>query len=573
MDRQRGRGRHHLMEEVLEGAGQHGAGQQSAEQQGELAAASGGVAPGTEPAIAEADASKARGAGLAVRLRHWARAHAFTLAGTPVVGISLFVLYLHQARTQPLNSDGAGNALQAWDMLHGNLLLSHWTLSDVSFYLTELPEYLLIELVHGVTGDVVHIAAAFSYTLAVLLAAWLARGRARGLEAYVRVLIVFAVMVAPGLALGTVVTLSSPDHFGTTVPLLVIFIALDRLPRRGYTPVIMFVLLLWAEVSDSTAIFVGGGAVAVIAVMRLWRRDGERGHEAAMLAASVLSIVLAIELPKVIQNLGGYRVHPPAMTFNGALSMSDAFWRAVKDYLDLFAADFFGLPVTTPSASGGQGVPFDTVVTLLHLVGAGLVACALVLTVRRLPRSGDRVAKLIAVGLLINLGAFLFSSQVLNGPREIAAVLPLGAVLAGRVVGPRLTDRRAVALLSALTVLFAGVLVQHATLQRIPAVGHSAGVWLQQNGYTYGLGAYWNSHSITVDTRNAVHVLPVDTGQNGIEQYLWESKSTWYDPAQHYANFLVIDTGNPIAASYASERQALAQFGPPIRTVSLPGQT
>jgi hypothetical protein len=54
--------------------------------------------------------------------------------------IAAFAAYLQLARTRAINSNGAGNALQAWDMLHGNLLLHGWSLSDVSFYTTELPQ-------------------------------------------------------------------------------------------------------------------------------------------------------------------------------------------------------------------------------------------------------------------------------------------------------------------------------------------------------------------------------------------------------------------------------------------------
>ena len=50
--------------------------------------------------------------------------------------IAGFACYLRLARTRAVNSDGAGNALQAWDMLHGNLPLHGWSLSDVSFYTT-----------------------------------------------------------------------------------------------------------------------------------------------------------------------------------------------------------------------------------------------------------------------------------------------------------------------------------------------------------------------------------------------------------------------------------------------------
>src|SRR5690349_23634345 len=98
----------------------------------------------------------------------------------------LFVCYWRQSLTQPISSDGASNALQAWDMLHGNLLLHGWWLSGVSFYTTELPQYMMVEAVHGLNADVVHVAAAMTYTLLVLLSALLARGEATGRQAVIR---------------------------------------------------------------------------------------------------------------------------------------------------------------------------------------------------------------------------------------------------------------------------------------------------------------------------------------------------------------------------------------------------
>jgi hypothetical protein len=41
----------------------------------------------------------------------------------------------------------------------------------VSFYTTELPEYLLVEVFRGMRSDVVRICAALTYTLLVVLAA------------------------------------------------------------------------------------------------------------------------------------------------------------------------------------------------------------------------------------------------------------------------------------------------------------------------------------------------------------------------------------------------------------------
>src|ERR1700733_7143529 len=72
--------------------------------------------------------------------------------------IVLWFIYLHISRNQRVESDGASNALQAWDMLHGNLLLRGWTVTDVSFLTTELPEYMLVEAVRGLNADVLHVA-------------------------------------------------------------------------------------------------------------------------------------------------------------------------------------------------------------------------------------------------------------------------------------------------------------------------------------------------------------------------------------------------------------------------------
>ncbi|MBV9381188.1 MAG: hypothetical protein JOY82_23600, partial [Streptosporangiaceae bacterium] len=102
--------------------------------------------------------------------RRWlSRPRLLWCAGFLFSGVALFWCYLWQSRTFPVNSDGASNALQAWDMLHGNVLLHGWYLSDVSFYTTELPEYMLVEAVRGLGPDVVHICAALTYTLLVLL--------------------------------------------------------------------------------------------------------------------------------------------------------------------------------------------------------------------------------------------------------------------------------------------------------------------------------------------------------------------------------------------------------------------
>src|SRR5215467_5547848 len=116
--------------------------------------------------------------------RRWLRAAAWA-----VLAAALFTAYLRLSRTQPENSDQANILLAASDMLHGNVLLHGWYLTDVSFYTTELPQYALLEMFFGVHANTAHIAAAMTYTLVVLLAVLLARGGFTSRAAVIRMAI------------------------------------------------------------------------------------------------------------------------------------------------------------------------------------------------------------------------------------------------------------------------------------------------------------------------------------------------------------------------------------------------
>src|SRR3984957_1830423 len=137
-------------------------------------------------------------------------------------------------------------------MLHGNLLLRGWQLADVSFYTTELPEYMLVELVRGLNPDVVRICAALTYTLLVVLAAAVAYGArpADKRAAMIRAGIAVAVMVGP-TALAATTLLNDPDHTGTAVPVLLALLILDRAPRRWWVPLAVALVLGWAIGGDS----------------------------------------------------------------------------------------------------------------------------------------------------------------------------------------------------------------------------------------------------------------------------------------------------------------------------------
>ena len=386
----------------------------------------------------------------APRLRPWA------ITAVWVLGvIAAFASYLQLARTRAVNSDGADQALQAWNMLHGSLLLHGWSFGDVSYYTTELPQYMLVEVLRGLNSDVVHVAAAMTYTLATLLAALLAKGDSTGRQALVRVLIAVGIMLAPQLVSGVNILLSSPDHIGTSVPVMVVWLILDHARPRWYVPVIAGVFLGWAQVADMLVLYIGVLPLTVVCAIRVYQAVvverkplASQWYDLALAAAALAGAAAAVLALRVIHAHGGFYMPAPNAQFvqNGPALVHN-LGIAAEGLLLLGGADFLGLRPTAGNAF-----------TILHVVGVFLAGWGTWLAARRFLRDRDLVAQLLVTGVAINLAVYVLSTRanVVSQTREIAAVLPFGAALAGLLLGERL---RAAKLIPLLLVVLLGYLV------------------------------------------------------------------------------------------------------------------
>jgi len=490
----------------------------------------------------------------------------------------LFFCYLRQSQSVPVSSDGSGNILQAWDMVHGNLLLRHWYVSDVSFYTTEIPQYALIEalLAHwlGVGAWVVHVGAAMTYTLLVLLAALLAKGRAQGRAGLARALLTAGIMLAPQVS-ATPIVLLSPDHTGTAVPLLVAWLLIDRYPQarpRWLIPAAVCAILTWTMVADPVILITCIAPLALVAVVRAFAgmmRGGERAarwYEPSLAAAAVLAAGLGTVAPRLIRALGGFHKWRIGTRTAPAGEWPHGAWVMVKGFLELFGANVF-------KAKPGIELLF----TAVHLAGAALVLLALVIALSRLFRPDEFIVAVLAAAILINLGAYMISTHTHDvlGAREMVEVLPFGAALAGRMLGDRaLAALRAAprALVPALAVVVAGyvaALGYAAAQPPAPPVNQPLVAWLVGHGFREGLAGYWEANSTTVASRDRVLVCGVTrTSKGELTPYQWETNDLNYDPSLHYANFVVAGGPVPLKDAQASAERT---FGPPQRVYRFDG--
>ena len=560
------------------------------------------------------------------------RTGAWRLAAVVAVAaltIGLFWAYLLQSRSQPANSDAAAQALQGWDLVHGHLLLRGWYLSDVSFYTFEVPLDGLIAAVYGLRSDVIHVAAAAEYALLVLFAALVAAGASRdrrrgGREAWVRGLIAAGIMVAPGAYPGQQVLLLAPDHTGIGVPVLIALLVVDRLrPGRLLTVVaaalLVGLLLTWAQLDDLVAAFscalplalACAAPLAAAAGRRLagrmrarpgrqpapppaWRREAAlHGYDLALVVAAAVSFGLAQLANRAINGLGGFYLHAiPAQSQLSPWATVPAQVRTLgQNLMYLFGSNFWVRPqVLTDYA-------------YLHLIGLAVALIGLLIALWSWPRA-DRVTRTIVVALFAVFAASAVSPlmQPISGAHEIAIILPLGACLAGRVIGPWLaagrpaevdgpaadaraasaragrgrlgrrmpTARVAVAcVLAAAGIGYLCNLGYNAAQPSRPSVNQALADFLVAHHLTSGLGGYWDADVTALGSGGKVTIAPVVDGAR--YGYPWESKASWFDPKGRSANFIIAHV-QQLGVGYLSVSQVTDRYGTPAQEYFL-GQT
>lgn len=538
----------------------------AADGHGLVAASAGDGAAEVPPASAPAPASERLDGADRARARsaRWVCPAAYALSA-----VALFFCYLRISGTQPVTSDGASMALQAWGILHhGNWLLKGWSLTDVSFYTTEVPEDILVEVFRGLGPADVHTAAAITYTLLVLLAGLLAKGGKPGSagrpgEGLVRVLIASGVMIAPQVGAGAFLLLLSPDHTGTGVPLLLIFLLLDRAPRRPWVPIAAGLMLVWAELADRLVLTIGVLPLVVVCAVRAYRdlivrREPvkERWFDLALAAAAIVSVGVSALILTIIRHLGGYVSAPLNTTFAPSAEWPAHIALAAEGVLGLYGADVAGRPAG-----------FYSVIALIHLAGLALAVWAVAGAIRGFFACDDLITQVLTVAILVNLAAYVFSvlPNTYWDNREIANVLVFGAVLAGRRLAGKLMQARLLPALTAVACCYLVALGYGVTSPQSPAHDQALTDWLGAHHLSDGLGSYAEGNSVTLDSHGSILLAAPAWRAYSVWPGTHETKASDFDPGQHYANFVVTTTQDGPAFSIPPA-WIINVFGQPAHT-------
>jgi hypothetical protein len=535
----------------------------------------------------------------------WAGAAVFLL-----VIVVLFDAYLHLSKTYTENSDEANILLMANDMLHGNVYLSGWNVSDVPFITTELPEIALLVWMFGLHLNTAHIAAAVTYTAVIAIAMLLAKGRTRGPQAIMRMALVLAIMLAPQPGVGVFVLVFSVGHIGTSAPVMLTWLVLDRfgltkrdgrtpsLRQRWYLPLIIAAAIGWALMADPLVLVIAIYPMLAVCLARvitgsvtgarnggglrgLGRGLAARWLELSLAAAAGIGYLVVWWGGRLLGNAGGYNQQPVPFQLDGGRWFMQA--RVVAHgLLEMFGAYFVpgqainykspGQYVAGPPLSG---LDEALAITRLACVIVAVWGCC-VIARRFFRRDADFISQLLLVAIVLNLAAYIPSTladhSALN-VREIAPVLPFAAVLAARMLGDRLLAfgpairvrlprvsrplklQLIVIPLVALFGWYSFGLFQQADTPAAADPFTGLEQFLEANGFSYGLGGYWEASVVTVDTGGAVTIRAVSP--SCIQPYEWENKLEWYDPTKNVANFVLLSNQPGYFSSFEARGAAL----------------
>ena len=354
-------------------------------------------------------------------------------------------------------------------------------------------------------------------------------------------------------------------------------------------PVLTAVLLAWALVADPIVYVVGIGPLGAVAAARVIRglitsegnltnRIARQWYDLALGVAAVTATALAWVVNNLLSALGGYTVNRLPfylVRWQNLHEDAPAAWKV----LEIFGANYAGL----------SGVWL--VLAFLHMATVLLVLAALARVAWRF-FAVSLVDQVLAVAIVLNVALYLLTNASDEAAHEVAVILPFGAVLAARVLtqtvrtvrdataddgrkasASRGLGRRVRLAGTLLAVYGAGILVlagytaglgYELAQPSAPPANTSLASWLEAHHLTYGLSGYWTSSSVTVDSGNRVQVRALM--QFTMKRDLWMSNVSWYNPALHYANFIVLDSRAGFMNHWEPRALVRKYFGRPART-------
>jgi len=532
------------------------------------------------------------------------RAKSWLITAVAMLAVTIVAFFdaYNVASNLTQTSDSSQGFVVGHAITTGNFFLVGWHFPVDNFYFTDAIPYALAQGIVGSRRYLLALIPALVYAVPVLLALVLCfrpgQPSGKNLEPIAATLMLWGVPVRVG-AWNPV--LMSDMHAATAVAALAalaLCASIATVTSGGFVTTLAFLLVAITVASDPfSLLFAFGPAAAVLAIDAARNRDLPNVRFAFLLLG--VAIAVGLLLPWVIARLGGFTTeNDVALGFAATRQWSANFVDVMFSVLTLWGIN----PLNVDGVSDVPTLAIRSGALFFVLFGG-------VVLVRNLLR-GSRVAvldRLLYAGAALPLAVCVPSAQFAKGVkmdsmwhggppmRFLVPTVLFATVLACRQItgaldsvanaSLRLAFRIAVVGLAGLALLTdvqqsrSGAARPH-WIDQNPAI--IAARWLEQHGFSQGVGEYWSANLLTAMSGNTIGVRSVVPENGRLAPYVWvETRAfyasppqfaIWQEPNQSGVTAAIVRATWPVCATrtVAGYRIALLQFSRKNMTCASP---
>ena len=416
--------------------------------------------------------------------------------------------------------------LEANDILSGNIFLSDWNLTGISFLTTDLPWFVIGTAVFGVGLNAFRLSVFLMYIFMILSAGALSVYRSEDK------FLSYCIFLGAG-AVPTIYALSNAfvHTAGFACSFLVILTAemcFDKPEKKRVA--ILTLVTAFAVCGDRSSL-----AIVVLPLIVFCILKGVGKSEKVLLGV-VLGCTAGFLLEKLYLFTGGTNLNSLSRTSFAEISDIPGNIRIYTDYsLRLLNARFFGKELFSLKT----GV-FALKILLAFAAAAAIFKCVKAAVLRQ---KADCAVFSLGVGFgIVSLMLFLttMNSDLTSG-RYIAYLAPfLGITLSRAADRLKLEGKKRLAVCAVFFALSISSVMPHGSAFSPQNTYSRLAEFLKSENLTEGYAPFWDSTVINAYSGGKVSVSPVRNGTSGVEPRKWFCKNSWYDNG----NFVVVRREN-----------------------------
>lgn len=490
-----------------------------------------------------------------------------------VIGILMYIVFvIVLCYNSGFHADPANHLLQADDILSGNIFLSDWNLTGITFYTTDLIYYEIGRLFFGVSETAIAVAIGLmisSVSISSLMVALVGKKN----FILIRVLGFVLLAMIPCYAVIVHTRVHGGAVFCCLISFaLVYFITQNENIDRRTVYILLFITLFMGSFGDMLTIIEGVLPIVCLCGYRLLKSNEQDKTDSykLIIILSAASAFLSVISDKLFFAFGSAEKN--SYIGEKMLTPSDQWFERLSslsiDIMKLLMADFSG------SNIADIWNLMSVVYFIVFIISIGFI---IRIIYELLVHDGEKIDDLTVVlcfGIIFSSAAYIFTDM-----SQIRYITLISVALMAILIRNIEWLYNGVKNTKLLTVIILGIYVigSIAKIHNISKIeysyenkrAHELIDFLEEKNLSSGYSSFWNSSNITVLSGNKIKIRHINFNGESYDIYNWFNKNSWYDD---YANFLLVNIEDPISmGNEMDEISFTSAFGLPSERYEISG--